>query len=68
MAWRRSTSTVRLAARGRPGDDARDVCQYSIEEPAGARDRRGRDDEYLPTGEVMAIYDAAMKYKESERR
>ena len=54
---------VRRAARQPRGDDARHVRQHAPQEPAGARHRRRRARRYLPGGEVMTIYDAAMKYQ-----
>ena len=53
---------LRLAPRQRPRDDPRHVRQHPHPQPAGAR-HRGRRHAYLPTGEVMPIYDAAMKYQ-----
>ena len=57
---------VRRAARQPRGDDARHVRQRPAAQPAGARHRRRRD-AYLPGGEVMTIYDAAMKYQRRGR-
>ena len=55
---------LRRAPRQPRSDDARHVRQRPPAQPARAGHRR-RLDAYQPDGDVMTIYDAAMKYKEA---
>ena len=57
---------LRSAARQRSGDDARHVRQCADQEPDGAGNRRRRDQTFCEReGEQMSIFDAAMKYAET---
>jgi len=56
------------AARGkRSRDDARDFANIRLKNLL-APGTEGGVTRYLPTGEVMSIYDASMKYQQSARR
>ena len=53
---------LRRAARQSRSDGARHLRQYQDQEPDGARASRAASRSTIPSGERLAIYDAAMRY------
>ena len=57
---------LRRAPRQRPGHDARHLRQRADQEPDGARRRRWRHRSPARRATRLAIYDAAMKYQQTD--
>jgi len=63
VASNRPSSTRTCAPRQSRGDDSRHVRNIRLRNALAATVSKAASTKYLPSGEILSIYDAAMKYR-----